>query len=113
MSSIVYQTNKTTGITYAYESISYWDKEKQQPRSKRRYLGRVDPETKEIIPKKEKRSKRKASLSSEESKNITELLDQKDQVIAALREEVIRLQNDLSEKNEALEKIKAICGEIQ
>jgi hypothetical protein len=35
---------------YAYESISYWDKEKKQPRSKRKYLGKVDPETGDIIP---------------------------------------------------------------
>ena len=50
MASIVYQIDKKTGIKYAYESISYWDKEKKQPRSKRKYLGKVDPETGEIIP---------------------------------------------------------------
>jgi len=27
MAAIVYQTNKKTGVTYAYESISYWDKD--------------------------------------------------------------------------------------
>ena len=42
MACIVYQVNKKTGIKYAYESISYWDKEKQQPRSKRKYIGRVE-----------------------------------------------------------------------
>ena len=45
MSCIVYQTDKKTGVKYAYESVSYWDKEKQQPRSKRKYIGRVDPNT--------------------------------------------------------------------
>src|SRR3990172_2834697 len=50
MAAIVYQTNKQTGITYAYESASYWDKEKRQSRAKRRCIGRVAPETKEIIP---------------------------------------------------------------
>ena len=49
MAAIVYQTNKKTGITYAYESISYWDKGKQQSRAKRTCIGRVDPETKTII----------------------------------------------------------------
>ena len=29
--SIVYQTDKRSGITYAYESKSYWDKEKRCP----------------------------------------------------------------------------------
>jgi len=50
MAAIVYQTNKKTGTTYAYESISYWDKDKQQSRAKRRCIGRVNPETKELVP---------------------------------------------------------------
>lgn len=50
MAAIVYQTNKKTGVTYAYESISYWDKDKQQSRAKRKCIGRVDPETQKVIP---------------------------------------------------------------
>jgi hypothetical protein len=50
MGAIVFQTNKKSGTIYAYESISYWDKDKQQSRPRRRCVGRVDPETKEIIP---------------------------------------------------------------
>ena len=49
MAAIVYQINKKTGITYAYESISFWDKEKRQSRAKRKCVGRVDPKTKKII----------------------------------------------------------------
>ena len=64
MAAIVYQTNYQTGITYAYESISYWDKEKQQSRAKRRCIGRVDPKTKEIIP-----TRKKASADNEEHNN--------------------------------------------
>ena len=48
MAAIVYQINRKTGVTYAYESISFWDKDKQQSRAKRRCIGRIDPETKEI-----------------------------------------------------------------
>lgn len=47
---VIYQTNKTTKITYAYENVAYWDKEKQQSRAKRTLIGKVDPETGEIIP---------------------------------------------------------------
>ena len=47
---IVYQTDKRSGITYAYENKAYWDKEKKQSRSKRTLIGRVDPETGKIIP---------------------------------------------------------------
>ncbi|MBA3005600.1 MAG: transposase, partial [Desulfocapsa sp.] len=50
MAAIVYQTNKKTGIIYAYESKSYWDKDKQQSRAKRICIGRLDPETKAIVP---------------------------------------------------------------
>lgn len=46
-----------SGITYAYESISVWDPEKKQSRPKRKYLGRVDPETGEIIPTNGKRGR--------------------------------------------------------
>lgn len=50
MAAIVYQTDKRSGITYAYESISYWDKEKKQSRSRRTLIGRVDSKTGEIVP---------------------------------------------------------------
>ena len=50
MPAIVYQINKKTGVTYVYESTSFWDKEKQQSRAKRRCIGRIDPETQEVIP---------------------------------------------------------------
>ena len=50
MSSIIKKFNKQTGITYVYESESYWDKEKKQPRSRRKLIGKIDGETGEIVP---------------------------------------------------------------
>lgn len=50
MAAIVHQTDKRSGITYAYESVSYWDAEKKQSRAKRTLIGRVDPKTGEIKP---------------------------------------------------------------
>ena len=47
---IVYQTDKRSGITYAYENKSFWDPELKRSRSKRKLIGRVDPVTKEIMP---------------------------------------------------------------
>ena len=38
------------GITYVYESTSYWDSEKKQPRSKRKLIGHIDRETGELVP---------------------------------------------------------------
>ena len=48
--AIVKQHDKRIGVTYAYESTSYWDSEKKQSRSKRRLIGIVDPITGEITP---------------------------------------------------------------
>jgi transposase len=56
MAAIVYQANKKTGTTYAYESSSYWDKEKQQSRAKRKCIGRVDPDTQKIIPTRKRKT---------------------------------------------------------
>lgn len=39
-----------SGTTYVYDSVSYWDKELKQPRSKRKLIGKLDPDTGEIIP---------------------------------------------------------------
>lgn len=50
MAAIVFQTDNRSGITYAYRSVSYWDKEKKQSRARRTLIGRVDKVTGEIIP---------------------------------------------------------------
>ena len=47
--AIVFQRDKRSNITYAYESKSYWDKEKQQSRAKRTLIGRVDEVSGEIV----------------------------------------------------------------
>ncbi len=48
--AILNRLDKRTGITYVYESSSYWDKKKKQPRSKRTIIGKIDPKTGEVIP---------------------------------------------------------------
>jgi len=50
MAAIIHQTDKRSGITYAYKSVSYWDKEKKQSRAKRTLIGRVDPVSGDIVP---------------------------------------------------------------
>jgi len=50
MAAIIHQLDKRSGITYAYESISYWDKEKKQSRSKRKLIGRVNDNGEIVLP---------------------------------------------------------------
>ena len=59
MASIVFQKDKRSGITYAYESTSYWDKEKKQSRAKRSLIGRLDKETGKVVPTDGRRRKKK------------------------------------------------------
>ena len=60
--AIIRQTNKKTGITYVIDSESYWDKEKQQPRSRRKIIGKIDPVTGEVVPT-NRHQKRKSSAA--------------------------------------------------
>ena len=48
----VHHVNKTTGVTYVYESVSYWDKEKKQSRNKQVCIGKLNPINGEFIPSK-------------------------------------------------------------
>lgn len=54
--SIVKYKNQS-GVIYAYDQTSSYNPEKKQSRPVRKYLGRVDPETGEIIPTKGKRGR--------------------------------------------------------
>jgi transposase len=47
---VVYQYDNRSGITYAYDSVALWDKDKHQSRAKRKLIGRVDPNSGDIIP---------------------------------------------------------------
>ncbi|MCR4884718.1 MAG: hypothetical protein K6A68_14185 [Clostridiales bacterium] len=56
--AIVKSKNKQTGITYVYESESYWDAEKKQPRNHRKLIGKLD-EDGNIVPTGSRGRKRK------------------------------------------------------
>lgn len=114
MSCIVYQTDKKTGIKYAYESFSYWDKEKKQPRSTRKYLGRVDEETGEIIAKEEKPGHSADSTARNTSKAELEALrkelEKRDQTIRELRNELKRKDSEYRKLSSSVAKAYKILG---
>ena len=98
--AIVYHLDKRSNITYAYESISYWDKEKKSPRSKRKLIGRLDTETGEIVPtdgrcrkdKKEKALEPKIDYQ-ETCEKLEKKLASQDALIAALQKEITVLKS--------------------
>jgi transposase len=48
--SQVFVKNKRNGVTYVYESVGYWDKEKKQARNRRKCIGKMDPVSGQFIP---------------------------------------------------------------
>lgn len=98
--AIVYQHDKRSNITYAYESHSYWDKEKKMSRAKRALIGRVDPKTGEIVPTDGRCRKDKVKKDRNEKvdyKKLYEKLQAKcvaqDTLITALKKEIQKLKD--------------------
>lgn len=99
--AIIKQFDKRSGITYIYDSKSYYDKEKKCSRAKRTLIGKIDPDTGEMIPTdgRNKGAKSKPDTVSPEidkDKRIQELEDENRQLklqISALKKEIERIQN--------------------
>ena len=99
--AIIKQLDKRSGITYVYDSKSYYDKEKKCSKAKRTLIGKLDPETGEIIPTdgRNKGAKSKPDSSSPEvnrDKRIQELEDENRQLklqITALKKELNRINS--------------------
>ena len=66
--TIINHLDKRSGNTYVYESVSYWDKEKQQPRSNRTLIGKIDKESGQIVPTDGRGKKRNQVASDTKSK---------------------------------------------
>ena len=98
--AIIKQFDKRSGITYVYDSKSYYDKEKKCSRAKRTLIGKIDPDTGEMIPTdgRNKGAKSKPNTVSPEvdkDKRIQELDNENRQLklqISALKKEIERIQ---------------------
>jgi hypothetical protein len=99
--AIIKQFDKRSGITYVYDSKSYYDKEKKCSRAKRTLIGKIDPDTGEMIPTdgRNKGAKSKPKTPSpdiDKNKRIQELEDENRQLklqITAIKKELARLSH--------------------
>jgi hypothetical protein len=92
---IVYQKDKRSGITYAYENTAYWDKEKKVSRSRRTLVGRVDNETGEVVAT-DGRCKKRSPYREAGRTPRDEIMDRiRPMGLSELRREVIRLEIEL------------------
>ena len=96
---IVYQKDKRSGITYAYENVSFWDKELKRSRSKRTLIGRVDNETGEIIPTDGRCKKRSPSYEAVPDEY------QMPKTMKEMRAEIKRLLDENAMLKEELKKV--------
>ena len=95
--AIIHQKDKRSGITYVYESVSYWDKEKKQSRSRRKLIGRLDEETGEVIPTDGRCRKRSPGyVPEEEAAPTPHTLKEYKEAYARLLSENKKLREELS-----------------
>lgn len=96
---IIYQKDKRTGITYAYESKAVWDKEKKQSRAQRRLIGKVDPDSGEIIPTDGRGRKRSPGYDpgTDDREPMPATVKELREEIRRLRAENAKLENKLKE----------------
>ena len=107
MACIVYQKHKN-GSTYAYRSESFRDPRTGKPTSRREYIGRVDPDTGAIVPKRS-RKRREAAADTDAAADggyevrIAELEAENARLTAALREAMGHVGDALAAMGGALD----------
>lgn len=120
--SIVKVYNKERDTTYVYDSYSYWDKEKKQPRSKRKLIGKIDPESGEIVPT-GKRGRSKSSpapatdAGTHSDTDLAALYEQsvnmisdKDALISELRQEISVLRKENRQLHKVIEQASSLLA---
>lgn len=115
--AIVDVHNKERGVTYVYESESYWDKEKKQPRSRRRLIGKRDPDTGEIVPTRRRRTRREDPEPSDTEPDYRKLWEQavaegraRDDEVVELRRRVASLEVENLRYRDKLDEVRRIVG---
>lgn len=124
MASIIKKLNKQTGVTYVYESESYWDKEKKQPRSRRKLIGKIDDTTGEIIPTSGRGVRKKENLTDVPAVSAdrelavlcqeqAQQLHQNETEILSLKKQILELTLTVKEYQRRLSKIEELSKVCQ
>ncbi len=115
MACTIYRTNKKTGVVYAYLSESYRDPVTKKPKSKRTYLGRVDPNTNMIIPKAEGGSRNTTPVEESSGELIPSGAknDELEKVIIRQSEMIKELQESLKKASERAKELEDFFNQIK
>ena len=115
--SITKSKDKRTGITYVYESESYWDKELKAPRNRKKLIGKIDDATGEVVPTGKRGRRPKTGTAEPDSRDYQKLyesgeesLRQKEREILELNKELSRTKAELKYARQMLDKIRDILA---
>ena len=104
--SIVKYTNKKNGVVTLYESTSHYDPETKQSRPVRKYLGREDPVTGELIPSSGTRGRKKGS--SQDTCKTSNAVD--DNVVPALKS---KYEKELAARDKTIREQEAVIRDLK
>ena len=116
--------NKARGVTYVYESHSYWDKDLKQPRSNRKLIGKVDPETGETVPTGKRGRQRKSSNQEQDKaphsvapssalRDQSAIVAEKDAQIRDLKERLAVANKEIARYKRLVEKAAKLLSESE
>ena len=118
--SIVKYTNKKTGVVTLYESTSHYDPVTKQSRPVRKYLGKEDPITGELIPSTGKRGRKKAesepAISASYDSDTASIISRLEKEISS-RDAIIKDQASIikrleSEKASVITRLSSLLNEL-
>ena len=113
--AIIKQYHKDTDTTYVYESTSYWDPELKQARSQRKCIGKIDPETGEMIPTGKRGKKNTASEGKNSNEDYSKLLASYENVKKenlALNTRIASLEKELSDTSKELARYRNTLNKV-
>ena len=105
--SIVKYKNKNSGVVSWYESTSHYDPETKQSRPVRKYLGREDPATGELIPSSGKRGRKKTDGSPDGNPEVSSSDAPLAAVKAQYENRISSLETLVKEQQSAIRKVEA------
>ena len=117
--AIIQQYHKDTNTTYVYESESYWVPELGQSRSRRKCIGKIDPETGNIVPCGKRGPKKKQpdiatdQVSGEEYRELKMKFEKSQAEISQLRLRLSESEKKLSELGKQNQRLTATIQRIR
>lgn len=108
----IHHYDKRVGITYVYDSESYYDPEKKQSRSKRKLIGKIDPDTGEMIPTGRRGRLSKNITSDSAEPDYGKLYSDVQKELVKAEAKIKTLQSELAKEKQAVVRYRERLREI-